>query len=346
MLLLTPLVVAAAMALAADAPDGAGAVDVTAGLPNKVRVVAAVPGQNKVLAFCGENYGPATGWSTINGGTTWTQIGKGAGSAALTIQPLGVLFDPKDPNTFWMFGNFAGASGGVLRSSNGGNTFAGLHCQETEGISVDFSDPQRQTLVIGRHEHSQEVFKSADGGKSWTNIGKTLPPGTARSQYPLVIDSQTYLIGCSFTIPYGTGSGGGTPGIYRTTNGGTSWTLVSPLTVFQNPLVVGGTIYWSYYNTKTSDGGVLVSDDKGLTWKAVTASGLNHSVAPMGLSGGRIAAMNKSKFLTISASGGSSWTDVKPALTLGSPSGATYNSVLNAFFSWKANGSVQRLDVP
>jgi hypothetical protein len=50
--------------------------------------------------------------------------------------------------------------------------------------------------------------------------------------------------------------------------------------VFQNPLVVGGTIYWSYYDTATSDGGLVASRDKGLTWKPVAAGGLNHAWPP------------------------------------------------------------------
>ena len=330
---------------AVGAACGAEIIDVSAGLPNKVRVVAGVPGQNKVLAFSGKEWGPATAWKTADGGTTWTQIGKGAGSAALTIQPLGVLFDPEHPDTFWVFGNFAGPSGGVLRSCDGGNTFVALHCEEAEGLSVDFSDPQRRTLVIGRHEQSRKVFKSADGGQTWTNIGKTLPAGTAASEYPLVIDSQTYLVGCSFTIPYGVRSTGGTPGVYRTADGGKSWTRVSPLAVFQNPLVVGGTIYWSYYDTATSDGGLVASRDKGLTWKPVAAGGLNHAVAPLALANDRIAVMKKSKLMTISANGGSSWTDAAPAFRLDNVGGATYNSVLNAFFAWKVNGAVQRLEV-
>ena len=340
------LVIAAALLVAAGTACGGDVVDVTNGLPNKVRVVAAVPGKDKVLAFSGEAYGPATGWSTIDGGTTWKQIGQGAGSEKLTVQPLGILFDPEHSDTFWVFGNFKGKTGGVLKTTDGGETFAGLHCQEAEGLSVDFSDPKRQTLVIGRHEHTQEVYKSTDGGATWTDIGKTLPADAARSQYPLVIDSKTYLIGCSFTIPYGTGSAKGTPGIYRTTDGGSTWALVSPLAVFQNPLVVDKKIYWTYYNAEKKDGGMLLSDDQGLTWKALATGGLNYAVMPMALPGGKIAAMKKSKAITISDNGGTAWTDLTPAMTLRDPAGATYNSVSKAFFAWKINGTVQCLNIP
>jgi photosystem II stability/assembly factor-like uncharacterized protein len=266
----------------------------------------------------------------------------------LTIQPLGILFDPANSDIFWVFGNFKGRTGGVLKTTDGGDTFAALPCEEAEGLSVDFSDPKRQTLVIGRHEHSQEVYKSSDGGKTWIDIGKALPANTARSQYPLVIDAQTYLVGCSFTIPYGPGSMGKdtTPGIYRTTDGGKTWALVSEAAVFQNPLVVGDKIYWSVYNKAKDDGGLIMSADKGLTWKTVTAGGLNHTVIPMALPDGKLAALKKTKFITISSDGGATWTDVTPALTLKNPEGVTYNATRKAFFAWQINGAVQRLDVP
>jgi photosystem II stability/assembly factor-like uncharacterized protein len=323
---------------------GGDAVDVSPGLPGKLKVVAAVPGQNKVLAFCGEAYGPATGWSSVNGGAAWRPLGQGAGSDKLTIQPLGLLFDPDHADTFWVFGNFSGTSGGVLCSNDGGATFHGLHCQEADGLDVDFSDPARKTLVIGRHEHSQEVYRSADGGRTWTDIGKTLPAGSARSQYPLVIDAQTYLIGCSFTVPYGPGSLGGTPGIYRTSNGGMSWTLVSPAAVFQHPLVVGRRIYWSSYS-KESGGGLVMSADQGLTWTTLAPGGFNHAVIPQALPGNRIALMRASRAMAVSADGGGSWSDLTLPPSLEGAAGATYAAAIPAFFSWKVNGPVQRLDL-
>ena len=332
---------------ATETQKAPGPVDVSAGLPNKVRVVGAVPGKDKVVAFSGENFGPATAWSSTDGGTTWKELNQGAGSAKLTMMPLGVLFDPEHSDTFWVFGNWAAGTGGVRQTTDGGETFVSLHYGEADGFSVDFSDPKRQTMLMGEHEHSQAVAKSTDGGKTWTAIGKTLPAGSWRSQYPLVIDAQTYLIGCSFTIPYGPKfSGEGTPGIYRTTDGGKSWDRVSPLAVFQNPLVIGKTIYWSFYNKDKDDGGIVGSEDQGLTWKILVPGGLNHAVMPMQLPGGKLAAMKKSKVLTISSDGGATWTDLAPAINLENPAGTTYDSVRKAFFAWKINGAVKRLDLP
>lgn len=346
MLKLAPLAIAAFLLLLASAAMAADPVDVSAGLPGKLRFVAAVPGKDKVVAFCGENFGPATGWSSTDGGATWKPLNQGQGSAKLTMMPLGILFDPEHPDTFWIFGNWAAGTGGVRQTTDGGETFTPLRYGEADGFSVDFTDPKRQTMVMGEHEHSQAVGRSTDGGKTWAAIGKTLPADSWRSQFPLVIDSQTYLIGCSFTIPYGPKfSGKGTPGIYRTTDGGKTWALVSPVAVFQNPLVVGKMIYWSIYNKDKDDGGLVASDDGGLTWKTIVAGGLNYSVMPMSLPEGKIAVMKKSKAITVSADGGTTWTDVTGPVSVDNPAGVTYDSVRKAFFCWKVNGPVKRLDV-
>jgi hypothetical protein len=52
---------------AVGAACGAEIIDVSAGLPNKVRVVAGVPGQNKVLAFSGKEWGPSSGSRLVEG---------------------------------------------------------------------------------------------------------------------------------------------------------------------------------------------------------------------------------------------------------------------------------------
>jgi len=43
---------------------------------------------------------------------------------------------------------------------------------------VDFSDPERRNVIAGGHEQSRMVWKSTDGGQTWTNVGLNLPEGT------------------------------------------------------------------------------------------------------------------------------------------------------------------------
>src|SRR6185312_13629437 len=88
-----------------------------------------------------------------------------------------------------------------------------------DGISVDFTDPNRKTMLLGGHEQAQVMWRSTNGGQTWDPVGATFPAST-NCTHPLVIDGQTHLVGCG-------GFGGGFKGILRTTDGGQTWTQAS-----------------------------------------------------------------------------------------------------------------------
>jgi photosystem II stability/assembly factor-like uncharacterized protein len=182
---------------------------------------------------------------------------------------------------------------------------------------------------------------SNDGGNTWSNIGGNLPSTAARSNYVLVIDAQTVLVGCSFMISAGPTydwSFHGVPGLYRTTNKGGDWTLVSDKAVFEEPLVVGDRIYWTFYDTTTRSGGLLRSDDKGATWTVATATGLLWSCRPVLLPDGRIGMINSDKRIVASTDRGVTWTAITPAIPVPTPWGFTYNELGKAFFAWQSSG--------
>jgi hypothetical protein len=333
---------------------------------DKVVIVSAYPGRNEVLALTGIKMNGVIDsmWSTTNNGVTWQRFGVGPGSDPIQIFPLGILYDPAHLDTFWLYGNYVGSFGATLISKDGGVTVnrfgidppgCGGFCED-EGLSVDFSDPERKTIAIGQHEGSRTMRCSSDGGNNWTNICGTLPAGTARANYPLVLDAQTILAGCSFMISAGPTydwSFGGTPGLYRTTNKGGNWTRVSDKAVFEEPLVVDNTIYWTFYNTTTLSGGLLRSDDKGATWIVATPTGLRWSCRPVLLPEGRIGMINSSNCIVASSDHGNTWTAITPAIPVPTPWGFTYNAPGKAFFAWQSsgennnpvNGIVVRLDM-
>jgi photosystem II stability/assembly factor-like uncharacterized protein len=325
--------------------------------PARMLLMATAPGKNRMYVLTGVQTSPpapegsivtslSTVWSSTDGGATWVELGKGAGSIPLTFYPSTITLDPEDPDTFWLGAKWTGAQGGVIKTSDGGNTFARLDKIEAELVSVDFRDPQRRTVITGRHENWRSVSKSVNGGTAWTQIGRPLPSTAALSLFPQVIDASTYLIGCSFMVYYGPTTARGATGIFRTTDGGATWKKVSNEAVFQNALVADGRIYWTFYNYTTNDGGLVRSDDGGQTWTTLIASGLNHFVEPMSLPGGRIAVMTAGKIIRISSDAGATWKDVRPAVTLNRPAGVTFNPVLDAFFVWELYGSIQSLTLP
>jgi photosystem II stability/assembly factor-like uncharacterized protein len=339
-----------------------GWADLTAGFPGHlVATAAVVPGQDKVIALTGMTapiqYYTSVAYSTVDGGSTWQQLGQGAGSAPLTVAPIGIIFDPKDStgDTFWLYGVFAGGTGGVFSTTDGGQTFTahavGKFPYEVDGMSIDSAT---STILLGQHEAVQSVYKSTDGGMTWTNIGATLPPGQADSEYPYIVDSQTYLVGCSFAIDgtYDTGNRavGGTPGIFRTADGGKTWTqVVSKYKVFGPPTLLNGVLYWSYYNG--ADGGILSSSDYGQTWTDLVQSGLTWSVTPVALPNGQLASVSSGNQILLYTPGAANPTALLPNFPLTSPLdndlvlGLAFDSVRNSYFGWVTSGGIVRLDM-
>lgn len=283
-----------------------------------VQLLSAVPGQDKVIAGVS-----ARGlYATTNGGQTWTAMGTGAGSAAIQQRPYWIVYDPLDANTFWVAGNWG--SGGVYKTTNGGNTFQQLGTiNHLDYISVDFTDPARQTLLAGPHEAAHRVYKSTNGGQTWTDIGGTLPSNMSFSTHPHIINANTYIVNGMDSW------GGGEIGIWRTTNGGTSWQKVSNLGPAQAPLITStGAIYWA------ASGGLAKSTDSGQTWTLV-GSNLYGNSHPIELPDGRIVAGSGSN-LVVTANGGTTWTPFGANLPFGlQDRGVTYNPSRNAFFIWQ-----------
>jgi photosystem II stability/assembly factor-like uncharacterized protein len=266
-------------------------------------------------------------WAAADGATTWTQLGQGAGSAVILNRPGSIVYDPMHPNTFWEVGIYNGD--GAFRTTDNGMTFTKLgNATHHDHLGVDFTDPARMTLLAGSHEQVGRLLKSIDGGATWMDIGPMLPGGAGVSAIPHVIDGQTYLLG-SYQSPGA--------GIFRTTNGGAQWTKVYEGAVRNRPLVASdGAMYWML----DSDGGVVRSTDKGVTWMKVGGMGMI-STALSGSSGssivelpdGRLAYMSRQRLVT-SADKGVTWTAIGPNMPY-TPWGLAYSRARKAFYIWK-----------
>ncbi len=186
-------------------------------------------------------------------------------------------------------------------------------------------DPARLTLLSGRHE-SSDVYRSTDGGAVWQNLSSTLPSGVAFTVAPLVLSSQVYLMGTTSgwaAIP------SSNAGIYRTTNGGATWSKVFSTPVLGAPLVAtSGTIYWLL----TGDSGLIASTDQGASWHFVSqiSSGSGSIIQ---LPNGWLAGIGR--WITISTDGGRDWTAIGGELPF-DPSGFTYSPTQKAFYAWQS----------
>ncbi len=260
------------------------------------------PGTNKIIAGIG-----ARGlWYTTNNGSSWNQLGNSA--SVVRNRPNGVVYDPQNANTFWVVGIYGG--GGVFRTTDGGNTFTQLgDVNHNDGLGVDLTDPNRQTMVAGGHESARTLFRTTNGGQSWTNIGGSLPAGTGFSSFPYVVNSTTYLAGIN-------GAWGGTPGIYRTTDSGSSWTKVSDADV-KNAIIstANGTLYAPSYN------GIYMSTNQGQTWTTAYSSGMRSDTNMVALPDNRVIGLSSSGRVVVGS--GTNWA----------PFGATVPSAVNGHWA-------------
>jgi len=265
-------------------------------------------------------------WGSTNGGETWRQLGTGADSGTILGTPASIVFDPVNKTTFWQSVIYAQNGGIAYRTDDDGESFVqlgDLGLGHEDVVSIDFSDPERKTLVAGGHERKQWLYRSTDGGRTWANVGLALPADSNFSSYPLVIDSETHLVGCA-------GWGGGTTGIFRTTDGGKSWVQISSSGGMSAPLWASdGSIYWA-----SPDGeGMVRSTDKGLTFTEVTGQAVITSTHPIELPDGRIATIGPHA-IVISADHGATWRDVTTELPFSPAEGLAYSPHRRAFYVW------------
>lgn len=233
-------------------------------------------------------------FASSNGGTSWSKLGLGAGSAVFSSGLSEVVFDPADGRNWWMSGVRIGTP---FKTTDNGSTFEKLaDFWQNDSIAVDFSDPARKTVLVGGHEQVQEVQYSADGGRTWTNIGANLPANSGHSSFPYVVDASTFLVGTANNQ------------IYRSTDKGRSWTKVADGGGGAQPLKHSdGSLYWASRDA----GGLLRSTDNGASWRNVTAAGVVYGMKPIELPDGRIA-MRGPKGMVVSADQGANWRAVSP----------------------------------
>jgi hypothetical protein len=335
------------------APSDAGPISTTASwedvsLPTVVTgqagvsALALVPGTNTVMATSGMTsfWGPVALFTSDDDGTNWST----ANATSLTNLPFWITFAP-NPSTFLI-------SGELSKTTNNGSSFtlvSGPAAATQNGSAIASEQvaigPDGLTMVTGIHER-RLVFRSKNGGQSWDEIDGALPSGIAFPAYPLVLDANTYLIGCSFAWDGSWDTGNGTPGVFRTTNGGTSWTQVSSNAAVNAPTVTSSRIFWSFQGS--NNGGIVTSDNLGVTWNMATPDSLNPWVTPIVLPDNRIATLDSAGHVVTSADGSPPWTPVGPTNQHPNLRVLIYEPVGKTFFAFSWNtfsGSIQRLKV-
>jgi photosystem II stability/assembly factor-like uncharacterized protein len=122
--------------------------------------------------------GPNSGlYKSADGGNTWHPLTQGLPTTAQGLSRIGFCIAPSDPSRLYATVE-AGASGGIYRSDDGGESWQKLNSdQRFWGRGDDFAevkaDPKNKDIV---YTADVVVWKSVDGGASW-NAFKGAPGG-------------------------------------------------------------------------------------------------------------------------------------------------------------------------
>jgi photosystem II stability/assembly factor-like uncharacterized protein len=184
--------------------------------------------------------GYATGgvWKTENNGTTWTplfdeQPVTSIGDIAVSrSHPQIVFVGTGEPNNR----QSSSFGGGIYKSTDGGKTFAFSGLKETQTIAkvvIHPTDPNIVYVAATGHlfgpNAERGVYKSSDGGKTWTNT-KFIDNDTGFIDLVMHPTEPDTVWASSYQrrrTAWGFNGGGPGSGIWKTTDGGKSWTKVT-----------------------------------------------------------------------------------------------------------------------
>ncbi len=249
------------------------------------------------IAVAGHAYQPytfyfgATGggvWKSEDGGITWINVSDGF----LKSSSIGAIeVAPSDPNVIYIGtgescirGNISPGDG-VYRSQDAGKTWKHVGLKETQFVGRIAVHPHNCDLVyiaamgqIFGSNKERGVYRSTNGGETWKQIlykdensgavDIQIDPNNPRILYAAMWEA--------YRNPWSMSSGGNGSGLYKSTDGGDTWTELT-----KNPGMPKGVVgkigiavspaqadrVWAIIESE--NGGVFRTDDGGATWQRV-----------------------------------------------------------------------------
>jgi autotransporter-associated beta strand protein len=163
--------------------------------------------------------------------SVWTPIGPAGLNNGSSGRVTALAADPSNPNIY-----YAGAAGGgVWKTTDGGSSWEPLTDSQatlnTGAIAVAPNNPNVIYVGTGEADNSplayygRGVLVSTNGGATWTLTGNTGTPNfNQRTISQIAVDPTNSQIAYVAVTAVGQNTGTNGTGIFKTTNGGTSWT--------------------------------------------------------------------------------------------------------------------------
>jgi len=238
-----------------------------------------------------EYYFGATGgglWKTTDGGASWKPVTDGQ----ITSSSVGaVAVADSNPDIVYLGMGETELRGsilqgdGIYKSVDAGKTWRKSGLADTQAVSRIRIHPRNPDLIyvaaLGHPYGPNEqrgVFRSTDGGKTWRRILYRSHRAGAVDlcldpNHPEVLYASLWDV---YRTPWLLSSGGPGSGLFKSTDGGDTWTDISRNKGLPSGIL--GKICVSvsaadsnrvYATVEAEDGGVYRSDDAGATWMRV-----------------------------------------------------------------------------
>jgi photosystem II stability/assembly factor-like uncharacterized protein len=253
----------------------------------------------RMVAVAGSTARPDEYYMGTTGGGVWKTTDGGK-----TVQPVtdayfggtigSIDVQQSNPDVVWVGGGETPIRGnvshgdGVWKSTDAGKSWQYMGLRETQYISRVRIHPGNPDIVyVGALGHvfgpnkERGVYRTTDGGKTWKNI---LFRNDSTGVADMIMDpSDPKIIYVTFwqagRTPWSLVSGGAHSGIFKTTDGGDTWTEITRNSGLpkSGPLgAIGITVspakpsrLWAIIEHEP-EGGVYRSDDAGATWTFMT----------------------------------------------------------------------------
>ncbi len=224
-------------------------------------------------------------WKTTNAGVTWTPFFDDQASYSIGV----VTLDPTNPNVVWVgtgenvSGRHVGWGDGVYVSRDAGGSWTRAGLPRSEHIGRILVDPRDGDVVLVAAEGplwssggERGVYKTTDGGATWTAV-LSIDDDTGVTDLEFAPDDPDVVYAAAYQRRRTVASflaGGPQSGIYRSDDGGDSWSRVSAGLPSGDLGKIGLAVtaadpdrVYATIEADASERGFYRSDDRGQSWR-------------------------------------------------------------------------------